>query len=141
MRLVDADVLEKEGWKLHRTVRVDSHTMEYQVKQIAKVATAQPDWTPVSKRMPEERYGYSGTGLHYSDDFLVTILDIEAGESFLGMGYTCDGVWHLTSKQDYLTDEKIEQDMKYKVTAWAELPQPYVLTAEEREAMKKEEEE
>lgn len=98
-------------------------------------------WIPVSKHMPEERHGYFSTGIHYSDDLLVTILDVEAGESFLGMGYICDGVWYLTSKQGYLTDEKIEQGMKYKVTAWAELQEPYVLTAEEREAMEKEEEE
>ena len=96
------------------------------------------NWIPVSKHMPEEQHGYFSTGIHYSDDLLVTILDVEAGESFLGMGYTCDGAWYLTSKQGYLTDEKIEQDMKYKVTAWAELLEPYVLTAEEREAMEKE---
>lgn len=43
MRLIDADALEKEGWSLHRTVEVDRHTMEYQVKQIAKVPTIEPE--------------------------------------------------------------------------------------------------
>ena len=54
-RLIDADLLEKEGWSLHRTVSVDSHTMEYQVKQIAEVPTITPgpQWIPVSERLPE----------------------------------------------------------------------------------------
>lgn len=60
MRLIDADVLEKEGWSLHRTVRVDRHTMEYQVKQIAEVPTIEPErkkgkWIPCSERLPEEK--------------------------------------------------------------------------------------
>ena len=55
MRCIDADVLEKEGWSLHRTVRVDSHTMEYQTKPIAKVPTIEPEpqWIPCSERLPE----------------------------------------------------------------------------------------
>lgn len=43
MRCIDADVLEKEGWSLHRTVRVDNHTMEYETKPIAKVPTIEPE--------------------------------------------------------------------------------------------------
>ena len=42
MRLIDGDALEKEGWSLHRTVRVDMHTSEYQIKPIAKVPTIDP---------------------------------------------------------------------------------------------------
>ena len=45
-RLIDADALEKEGWILHRTVRVDRHALEYQVKQIAKVPTVEPSAQP-----------------------------------------------------------------------------------------------
>ena len=45
MRLIDADALEKEGWSLHRTVRVDRQTSEYQVKQIAEVPTIEPERT------------------------------------------------------------------------------------------------
>ena len=56
MRCIDADVLEKEGWSLHRTVRVDSHTMEYQTKPIAKVPTIEPEpqWIPCSDKAPSE---------------------------------------------------------------------------------------
>lgn len=42
MRSIDADVLEKEGWSLYRTVRLDRHALEYQVKPIAKVPTIDP---------------------------------------------------------------------------------------------------
>lgn len=35
--------LKKEGWSLHRTVRVDRHTSEYQTKPIAKVPTVEPE--------------------------------------------------------------------------------------------------
>lgn len=57
MRCIDADVLEKEGWSLHRTVRVDSHTMEYQTKPIAKIPTIEPEpqWIPCSEKLPKNR--------------------------------------------------------------------------------------
>ena len=45
MRPIDADVLEKEGWSLHRTVRVDRDTSEYQIKPIAKVPTIEQEET------------------------------------------------------------------------------------------------
>lgn len=32
MRLIDADVLEREGWVMHRTYQSDAHTMTYEVK-------------------------------------------------------------------------------------------------------------
>jgi hypothetical protein len=43
MRCIDADALEKEGWSLHRTIRVDKHTEEYQTKPLKKVPTIEPD--------------------------------------------------------------------------------------------------
>lgn len=42
MRYIDADALEKEGWSLHRTIRVDKHTEEYQTKPLRKVPTIEP---------------------------------------------------------------------------------------------------
>lgn len=55
MRAIDGDALEKEGWSLHRTIRVDKHTEEYQTKPIAKVPTIEPEphWIPCSERLPE----------------------------------------------------------------------------------------
>lgn len=43
MRLIDADALEKEGWSLHRTIRVDANTSEYQTKPIKSIPTAQSE--------------------------------------------------------------------------------------------------
>lgn len=41
-RAIDADALEKEGWSLHRTIRVDQHTEEYQTKPLKQVPTIEP---------------------------------------------------------------------------------------------------
>lgn len=77
-RLINADELEKEGWSLHRTVRVDRNTSEYQVKQIAKIPTIEPErtgkWMPVSERLPE-------------DDVQVLCTD---SEGFVYIAWHCD---------------------------------------------------
>jgi len=44
-RCIDADALEKEGWSLHRTIRVDKNTDEYQTKPLRKVPTIEPERT------------------------------------------------------------------------------------------------
>ena len=41
-RAIDADALEKEGWSLHRTIRVDKNTSEYQTKPLKQVPTIEP---------------------------------------------------------------------------------------------------
>ena len=105
MRCIDADVLEKEGWSLHRTVRVDSHTMEYQTKPIAKVPTIEPEpqWIPVTERLPEPR-----TDVWVNSD----IGQIQ--------GYYEENVkiWYASFEQgrDYL---------ELIVNAWMPLPEPY----------------
>ena len=42
MRCIDADALEKEGWSLHRTIRVDKNTEEYQTKPLRQVPAIEP---------------------------------------------------------------------------------------------------
>lgn len=42
-RAIDADALEKEGWSLHRTIRVDMNTEEYQTKPLRQVPTIEPE--------------------------------------------------------------------------------------------------
>lgn len=42
-RCIDADALEKEGWSLHRTIRVDKNTEEYQTKPLRQVPTIEPE--------------------------------------------------------------------------------------------------
>lgn len=41
-RAIDGDALEKEGWSLHRTIRVDKNTEEYQTKPLRQVPTIEP---------------------------------------------------------------------------------------------------
>lgn len=67
IRPIDANALEKEGWSLHRTVNVDSHTMEHQVKQIAEVPTIEPERTGKWIRHPEQRNIYGGKTIECSE--------------------------------------------------------------------------
>lgn len=43
MRLIDADALEREGWKLHRNYQQDENVMVYEVKALSEIQTVQPD--------------------------------------------------------------------------------------------------
>ena len=46
MRLIDADALERDGWKMSRTVRVDKDTMEIQTRKptdFPLLSPAQPE--------------------------------------------------------------------------------------------------
>ena len=43
MRLIDADILEREGWYLSRNYVVDSKTRCFESKAIKKVPTAHPE--------------------------------------------------------------------------------------------------
>ena len=45
MRLIDGDALEKEGWSLHRDIRVDKNTWEYQTKPLRQVPTIEQERT------------------------------------------------------------------------------------------------
>lgn len=42
--MIDADALEKDGWMMHRTVRVDKDTMSYQTKKPTDFPAIEPDW-------------------------------------------------------------------------------------------------
>lgn len=42
MRLIDADALERDGWKMSRTVRVDKNTMEIQTRNPKDFPTIEP---------------------------------------------------------------------------------------------------
>ena len=43
MRLIDADALEREGWKLHRSYQQSENAMAYEMKSIQEIPTAQPE--------------------------------------------------------------------------------------------------
>lgn len=42
MRLIDADALERNGWHMNRTVRVDKDTMEIQTRKPTDFPTIEP---------------------------------------------------------------------------------------------------
>lgn len=42
MRLIDADALERDGWQMSRTVRVDKDTMEIQTRKPTDFPTIEP---------------------------------------------------------------------------------------------------
>lgn len=56
-RLIDADALERDGWHMSRTVRVDKDTMEMQTRKPTDFPTVEPQseqrWIPVTERLPE----------------------------------------------------------------------------------------
>lgn len=108
MRAIDADALEKEGWSLHRTIRVDENTEEYQTKPLRKVPTieAQQRWIPCSERLPED------------------------GENVLVTYKTTDKI-HLCQYHDdgsrnpwYSYIDQCRAHMNV-VLAWMPLPEPY----------------
>lgn len=50
MKLIDADALERDGWKMSRTVRVDKDTMEIQTRKPT-------DFPTIIELFDEELYG------------------------------------------------------------------------------------
>lgn len=117
-RMIDADALEKEGWSLHRTVRVDWHTLEYQTKPIAKVPTIEPEyeeldvvlpertgkWIPCSERLPD----------HYEELLITRKCRVRNCEEYNVIDI---GVW-----DDGWCEAWCEAS---EVVAWMPLPEPY----------------
>lgn len=115
MRPIDADVLEKEGWSLHRTIQVDKNTEEYQTKPLKKVPTIEPEpkWIPCSERLPEEDHWLGGSGRQFSENVMVTIVNNSDEDTWVDMTYTIDGEWAC------------ELPKYCKIVAWKPLPEPY----------------
>lgn len=105
MRPIDADVLEKEGWSLHRTIQVDKNTEEYQTKPLKKVPTIEPEphWILRRERLPE-----------YSGRYLVSVLDGIDRRTTVAPYHPQRRTWTLTGRMAY-----------WKVIAWMPLPEPY----------------
>lgn len=92
-------------------------------------------WTPCSEKMPEEHGSHLTPDKSFSHDVLLTILDKDAGEPFIAMGYTEFGEWYATAiegESGVLLDSNY-----YEPLAWCELPQPYNARTHKRDKVKK----
>ena len=107
-RAIDADALEKEGWSLHRTIRVDKNTEEYQTKPLRKVSTIEPQqrWIPCSERLPK-----------YEEEVIVSVRDDSGDTTF---DYSSCG-WYACAGDFWIVDN----EPNYYVIAWMPLPEPY----------------
>ena len=106
MRLIDADALERDGWRMSRTVRVDKDTMEIQTRKPTDFPTIDPyDWIPVTeKQLPPD-----------DEDVIVTCLD-DSGDT--PYSYTTMA-WHY--KDMWVCD-----NMRCPfVIAWMPRPEPW----------------
>lgn len=104
-RAIDADALEKEGWKLHRTIQVDKNTSEYQIKPLKKVPTIEPErWIPCSERLPA-----------YGEDVLITT------DGYCSIGH----ILQENDEKQYCWFFSGWYHEPNEVAAWMSLPEPY----------------
>ena len=53
----------------------------------------EPHWIPCSERLPEED-NCTGSGVQYSDDVLITVINTMDEETVIDYGHTTDGEWY-----------------------------------------------
>lgn len=79
-RAIDADALEKEGWKLHRTIQVDKNTSEYQIKPLKQVPTIElrkrGKWIKITTGEIREKYMCSICGRIIEEDGMEGLMRI-----------------------------------------------------------------
>ena len=92
---------------------------------ITKTLEQESRWIPVSERFPEED-NCTGSGVQFSDDVLMSVLNIVDEEDFIDFGHTIDGEW-------YSIVEKKRIQNGFDVIAWMPLPQPYKGESEDAE--------
>ena len=119
MRAIDADTLiEKCGnWYC------EEGTEEGFIGDIKHLMDAQPTiepeqrWIPCSERMPEED-NCTGSGVQYSDDVLITVINTMDEETVIDYGHTTDGEWYSETTDCFIPHG-------WKPIAWMLLPEPY----------------
>ena len=58
-RLIDADALERDGWRMHRIVQIDEKTMESQIRKPTDFPTVDAEPVRHGKWISTEKlYGY-----------------------------------------------------------------------------------
>lgn len=85
MKLIDADALERDGWQMSRTVRIDKDTMEWQTREPTDFPTVDPyEWIPVTEALPRD-----------DEEVIVTCLD-DSGDtpySYTTTAWHYKGMW------------------------------------------------
>lgn len=108
-KLIDADALEKDGWKMNRIVRVDKNTMEYQTKKPTDFPTIEPEpkWIPCTERLPENK------------SYVLTTIKVPGRKRpHARSGWYEDGLF-MNDNGD------VWKLMDIEVKAWMPLPSPY----------------
>ena len=104
-KYIDADMLEKSGWNMHRLRQASATEMIYETKKPTDfpAADVEPRWIPVTERLPEQEGRYLvSCNTDYGIEVARMYID-EDGERYFG----CD--WN--------DPDDIE--------AWMPLPEPY----------------
>ena len=86
---------------------------------LREVPSAQPEqrWIPCSERLPEED-NCTGSGVQYSDDVLITVINTMDEETVIDYGHTTDGEWYSETTDCFIPHG-------WKPIAWMPLPEPY----------------
>ena len=83
---------------------------------LEEVPSAQ-QWIPCKERLPEEDY-CTGSGVQYSDDVLITVVNTMDEETIIDYGHTTDGEWYSETTDCFIPHG-------WKPIAWMPLPKPY----------------
>lgn len=81
------------------------------------IRDAQPRWIPCTERLPEED-NCTGSGVQYSDDVLITVINTMDEETVIDYGHTIDGEWYSETTDCFIPHG-------WKPIAWMPLPEPY----------------
>ena len=74
-------------------------------------------WISCSEKMPEED-NCTGSGVQYSDDVLITVINTMDEETVIDYGHTTDGEWYSETTDCFIPHG-------WKPIAWMPLPEPY----------------
>ena len=83
---------------------------------LEEVPSAQ-QWIPCSERLPEED-NCTGSGVQYSDDVLITVVNTMDEETIIDYGHTTDGEWYSETTDCFIPHG-------WKPIAWLPLPKAY----------------